>query len=169
MPSPTRAKKKSAPRAKMPASRTFKVIAGGKEPVRSALFNAAHWQVPESRKTLNFKPSAAEQFAIIDKLNRIIESLSLAAAADVLGIDKSQLDRCRKGKEAISSEVKRRIVDVEYVCDRALSVMRPDEVGPWLLEPEPLLGGSIPLNVLTLRGPGPVIVALDGIAAGVFA
>lgn len=59
MPSPTRAKKKSAPRAKMPASRTFKVIAGGKEPVRSGLFNAARWQVPESRKTLDFKPSAA--------------------------------------------------------------------------------------------------------------
>ena len=103
------------------------------------------------------------------KLQRIIDSLSLAAAADVLGIDRSQLDRCRKGKEAISAELNRRITDVEYILDRALHVMHPDEVGPWLTEAEPLLGGSIPLNVLTLKGTGPVVAALDGVAAGAFA
>jgi uncharacterized protein (DUF2384 family) len=102
-------------------------------------------------------------------LQRIIDSLSLSAAADVLGVDRSQLDRARKGKESISAELDRRIADVEYVLDRALRVMHPDEVGPWLTEPEPLLGGSIPLNVLTLKGTGPVVSALDAIAQGAFA
>jgi uncharacterized protein (DUF2384 family) len=126
------------------------------------------WQVRVGR-AVELKANAVEYFAIMAKLRRIIESLSLSAAADVLGVDRSQLDRCRKGKEAMSAELTRRIADVEYVLDRALRVMPPDEVGPWLTEPEPLLGGSIPLNVLTLKGAGPVVTALDGIAAGAFA
>lgn len=131
-------------------------------------FRAARWQVRPDR-VIQLKPSAPERFEVMVKLQRIIDSLSLAAAADVLGIDRSQLDRCRKGKEAISAELNRRITDVEYILDRALHVMHPDEVGPWLTEAEPLLGGSIPLNVLTLKGTGPVVAALDGVAAGAFA
>ena len=141
------------PRAKAPTSGTFR---------------APRWQVPPER-VIQLKSSAPEHFAIITKLQRIIDSLSLAAAADVLGVDRSQLNRCRGGKEGVSAELNRRIADVEYILDRALHVMHPDEVGPWLTEPEPLLGGSIPLNVLTLKGTGPVVTALDGVAAGSFA
>ncbi|MBV8370157.1 MAG: hypothetical protein JO036_14715 [Candidatus Eremiobacteraeota bacterium] len=132
------------------------------------MFRASRWQVRPDR-VIQLKSNASTKFAVVTKLQRIIDSLSLAAAADVLGVDRSQLDRCRKGKEAISAELSRRITDVEYVLDRALHVMHTDEVGPWLTEPEPLLGGSIPLNVLTLKGTGPVIAALDGVAAGAFA
>lgn len=126
------------------------------------------WQV-RSDRIIQLKPAAAYHFTILTKLQRIVDSLSLAAAADILGVDRSQLDRCRKGKEAIGAELDRRIADVEYVLDRALRVMHPDEVGPWLTEPEPLLGGSIPINVLVLKGTGPVVAALDGVAAGTFA
>ncbi len=143
-----------------------------KEPHENAsgagTFRAPRWQVRPDR-VIQLKPNAPANFAVMTKLQRIIDSLSLAAAADVLGVDKSQLDRCRKGKEAIGAELNRRITDVEYVLDRALHVMHPDEVGPWLTEAEPLLGGSIPLNVLTLKGTGPVVAALDGVAAGAFA
>jgi uncharacterized protein (DUF2384 family) len=135
---------------------------------RASAFVVSRWQVPLSR-AVRVKASAAEHFAAQSKLNRIIESLSLSAAADVLGVDRSQLDRCRKGKEAIGAELQRRITEVEYVLDRALHVLQADEVGPWLTAAEPLLGGSTPLNVLTLRGAGPVVAALDGIAAGTFA
>ena len=128
----------------------------------------SRWQVPPDR-VIQLKADAPAKFTVVTKLQRIIDSLSLAAAADILGVDRSQLDRCRKGKEAIGAELSRRITDVEYVLDRALHVMHTDEVGPWLTEPEPLLGGSIPLNVLTLKGTGPVIAALDGVAAGAFA
>jgi uncharacterized protein (DUF2384 family) len=127
----------------------------------------ARW-VPAER-VIHLKATAPENFEIRTKLQRIIDSLSLSAAADVLGVDRSQLDRARKGKESISAELDRRIADVEYVLDRALRVMHPDEVGPWLTEPEPLLSGSIPLNVLTLKGTGPVVSALDAIAQGAFA
>ncbi len=105
----------------------------------------------------------------VTKLQRIIDILALAATADVLEVDRSQLDRYRKREEAIGTELNRRIADVDYVLDRAFQIMHPDEVGPWLTEPEPLLGGSIPLNVLTLNGTEAVIAVLDGIAAGAFA
>ncbi|MDP9017928.1 MAG: MbcA/ParS/Xre antitoxin family protein [Candidatus Eremiobacteraeota bacterium] len=55
------------------------------------------------------------------------------------------------------------------MIDRALQVMNGDEIGPWLNEPEPLLGNSVPMNVLTIAGPSRVIRALDGIGAGAFA
>jgi|GEM_PF-2899455 len=129
---------------------------------------SARWQVPTQR-VIRLKATAPQNFEIRTKLQRIIDSLSLSAAADVLGVDRSQLDRARKGKEAISAELDRRIADVEYILDRALRVMHPDEVGPWLTEPEPLLHGSIPLNVLTLKGTGPIVSALDALAQGAFA
>lgn len=118
---------------------------------------------------IQLKPSAPAHFGVIVKLRRVVDSLSLTAAANVLGVDRSQLNRCLKGKEAIGVELSRRIIDVEYVLDRALHVLHSDEVGPWLTEPEPLLGGSIPINVLTIKGTGPVVSALDGVAAGAFA
>lgn len=77
--------------------------------------------------------------------------------------------RCLKGKERISPAIAERIVDLEYVLDRALRIFYPDEVGPWLSHPEPLLGDAIPLNVLALRGPAQIIAALTRIDAGAFA
>jgi hypothetical protein len=45
---------------------------------------------------------------------------------------------------AISPVIAQRIVDLEYLLDRALRIFYPDEVGPWLTQPEPYLGGAIP-------------------------
>ena len=69
----------------------------------------------------------------------------------------------------MSAAIVQRVVDLEYVVDRALRVFYPDEVGVWLSQPEPLLGDAIPLNVLVLRGTSPVIAALSRIAAGAVA
>ncbi|MGH7707131.1 MAG: antitoxin Xre/MbcA/ParS toxin-binding domain-containing protein, partial [Vulcanimicrobiaceae bacterium] len=100
---------------------------------------------------------------------RLISVLGLNAAADVLGIDPSQLSRAGASTASISPVLESRIIDVDYVINRALAVMWPDEVGPWLTSPEPLLGGSIPLNVLALSGAARVVQALDARAAGAFA
>ena len=126
------------------------------------------WSV-RSNRVIELKQNAPEVFTVLPKLERIVESIGLSAAADVLGIDKAQLSRCLKNDEAISTEFTRRITDLEYVLDRALQVMNPDEIGPWLAAPESLLGNSVPMSVLISSGPTRVIRALDGIAAGVFA
>jgi uncharacterized protein (DUF2384 family) len=77
--------------------------------------------------------------------------------------------RCFKREEKSSAPIAQRIIDLEYVVDCALSIFHPDEVGPWLSQPEPLLGGAIPLNVLDLRGSAPVVAALSRIGAGILA
>lgn len=102
-------------------------------------------------------------------LEMLIASLGHNQTAHLLGVDKSQLSRCVKRKEAISADLARRIINLQFIIVSALQVMHPDEVGPWLRSPEPLLGGSIPLNVLALSGPARVIEAIDGIRAGAFA
>ena len=128
----------------------------------------ATWTVRADR-VIELKRNADESFPVEPKLERVVSALGLSAAADILDVDKSQLNRCIKGQERVSPVLARRISDVEYVIDRALHVMNPEDVGPWLASPEPLLGNSIPINVLTISGPARVIGAIDAIAAGAFA
>ena len=144
----------------MPAARNPKALR------RRAI--PADWNV-RSDRVIELKPNASEAFAVEPKLERVVNALGLSASADILDVDKSQLNRCLKGQERVSPALARRISDVEYVIDRALHVMNPEDVGPWLASPEPLLGNSVPMNVLTLSGPARVIGAIDAIAAGAFA
>lgn len=116
---------------------------------------------------IRVKPGAAQSFTIEPKLQRLIGALGSNGAADLLGIDRSQLSRFARGKERISQELARRISDVEYVLERALQTMNEDVVGSWLTSPEPLLGERVPLNVLAREGPTPVVNALEALYAGV--
>ncbi len=118
-------------------------------------------------EVIRLKPRAANAFTTEPKLERLIEALGSNGAADVLGIDRSQLSRCARGKEGISQELARRISDVEYVLERAVQTMNAEAIGPWLTAPEPLLGDRVPLNVLAKEGPTPVVNALEAIYAGV--
>ncbi len=102
-------------------------------------------------------------------LERIVEILGLNQTARILDVDRSQLSRCVKGAEGISPTLALRVTNLQYVLTRALQTMHADEVGPWLTEGEPLLGGSIPLNVLAIDGPAAVIAALDALVSGAFA
>ena len=115
------------------------------------------------------KSDAPRAFDTGEKLSRLVKSFGQNVTAELLALDAAQMRRCIKGQERISPVIAQRIVDLEYVLDRALRLFYPDEVGPWLTQPEPLLGGAIPLNVLVLRGAAPVVAALTRIAAGAFA
>ena len=114
-------------------------------------------------------PGSAVELRVDPKLQGIIKALGVRAAAEILDIDKAQLSRCARGAEPISTELARRISDIEYVFRCAARVVHEDEIGPWLTSPEPLLGDATPLSTLVLRGTGPVIGALEGIFAGVLA
>ena len=119
--------------------------------------------------TVQVKGDAPAAFDVTQKLDRLVHALGVNVTADLLALDRAQLRRCLKGQESLSAPVAQRVLDLEYVLDRALRIFYPDELGPWLTAPEPLLGGAIPLNVLVLRGSAPVIQALNRIAAGAFA
>jgi hypothetical protein len=112
------------------------------------------------------KPDAAQTFDVNEKFGRLVAAFGQNATSQLLTWDAAQMRRCLKREEKIDAPFALRIIDLEYVVDRALSIFYPDEVGPWLSQPEPLLGGAIPLNVLALRGSAPVIAALSRVGAG---
>jgi uncharacterized protein (DUF2384 family) len=102
-------------------------------------------------------------------LRRVVEALGTNAAARLLDADRAQVSRWMAGKEPIGSEMGRRIVDLHDVLVRILRVYNRETAAMWLVGSEPLLGGSRPIDVLSMEGAAPVIRAIDGIAQGAYA
>lgn len=120
-------------------------------------------------KTVVFKPAAQALADVSPLLGRVVEALGTNAAARLLGADRAQVSRCTSGKEAIGSEMGRRIVDLHDVLTRILRVYNSEVAAMWLVGSEPLLGGARPIDVLVMEGAAPVVRAIDGIAAGAYA
>lgn len=74
-----------------------------------------------------------------------------------------------KGGAKISSEMSHRVLDVHAVLVRALQVFAPEVAMQWLVGHEPFLNDARPIDVLSVRGAGPLMEALDSIAAGAYA
>jgi uncharacterized protein (DUF2384 family) len=87
----------------------------------------------------------------------------------MLGIDPAQVSRWLKREAPISNVMATRIFAAHTLIARAHQVFTPPNVAPWLFGHEPLLGGARPIDVLVLRGLGPVLAALDGVEDGVYA
>ncbi len=102
-------------------------------------------------------------------LARIVEALGNNTAARLLGADRAQVSRWGAGREPISGEMGRRIVDLHDILTRILRVYHREAAAMWLVGSEPLLGGARPIDVLVLEGAAPVIRAIDGIAEGAHA
>ena len=102
-------------------------------------------------------------------LARIVEAMGTNASARLLAADRAQVSRWSSGKEAISAEMSRRIVDFHDVLTRILRVYSRGAASLWLVGPEPWLGGGRPIDVLVTDGAAPVILAIDRIAQGAYA
>jgi uncharacterized protein (DUF2384 family) len=126
-----------------------------------------NWQ--PAAKNVAFRPSAEELVDVAPLLARVVTALGTNAAARLLGADKAQVSRWTSGKEAVSGEMGRRIVDLHDVLTRILRVYPIAAAAMWLVGSEPLLGGARPIDVLAMEGAAPVIRAIDGISQGVFA
>jgi len=120
-------------------------------------------------RTVVLRPSAVQLADVSPLLARLVEELGTNVAARLLGADRAQVSRWTSGKEAIGSEMGRRIVDLHDVLTRILRVYNLDAAAMWLVGSEPLLGGARPIDVLAMEGAGPVVRAIDGIAEGVHA
>lgn len=121
-------------------------------------------------KSLKIRPQAAHRLGSAHPaLTRLVDTLGNNVAGEILGVDRAQVSRWRHRREPISHEMWRRIIDTDYVLTRLLRVFYPDDAVQWLVTAEPLLNGARAVDVLALRGPAPVIRALDGIVQGVFA
>src|SRR5260370_37278157 len=102
-------------------------------------------------------------------LARIVDALGNNTAARLLGADRAQVSRRGAGREPISGEMGRRIVDLHDILTRILRVYHREAAAMWLIGSEPLLGGARPIDVLVLEGAASVIRAIDGIAEGAYA
>ncbi|MGH9480763.1 MAG: hypothetical protein ACRD1L_01615 [Terriglobales bacterium] len=112
----------------------------------------------------------AGRMARVEPLLRdLIEALGSNGTARLLDADRGQVSRWNSGAETISAGMARRIVDLHDVLSRILRLYQPRVAAAWLVGSEPLLRGARPIDILALEGVAPVIEAIDGIAAGVFA
>lgn len=115
------------------------------------------------------REEAAETFAPHHELERLVQAVGQAGAARLLGVGLPHVNKILSGKERTSSDLLRRILSVNYVLGFALQWFYPDEIVGWLLAPEPLLGGRNPMGVLIQEGPQPIVEAIEGRMAGVYA
>jgi uncharacterized protein (DUF2384 family) len=134
---------------------------------RPARRPASLWKPSGSRIIL--LPAADALTDIRPLLARIVEALGTNAAARLLSADRAQVSRWSAGKETISAEMGRRIVDLHDVLTRILRVYSRGAASLWLAGSEPLLGGARPIDVLVTEGASAVIRAIDGIAQGAYA
>jgi uncharacterized protein (DUF2384 family) len=112
------------------------------------------------------KASADDLTDIKPLLNRVVAALGTNASARLLDADRGQVSRWISGKEAIGSEMARRVIDLHDVLTRVLRVYGREAAALWLVGSEPLLGGARPIDVLGIEGAAPVIRAIDGISQG---
>lgn len=109
-----------------------------------------------------------ETFAPRERVERIVSFLGNNLSAELLGVSGSQPARWRTGKERVSGENLRRVVDLDYVVTRLLMTWEPTVARSWLDGDNPHLGGR-PIDVIRLRGPAAIIPALDAEDAGAYA
>jgi uncharacterized protein (DUF2384 family) len=110
----------------------------------------------------------ARVVSVDEKLESLIALLGNNRVADLLGVSKSQPSRWRSGEEGMSPESARRVTDLEYVLSRLGQVYPASVAETWLTSQNAHLGAR-PADVLTLRGAGPVIAAVDAEEEGAFA
>jgi len=127
---------------------------------------------PAVLERMTVKPKAPGAVGnVSDLLVRLVRAYGSNAVAEMLGIDKAMITRWTRttNPQPISSLMAARIIDVHDVINRALQVFQPQVAADWLAGSEPLLDGARPIDVLKNRGAIPVIQALEGRKAGVYA
>jgi hypothetical protein len=122
-------------------------------------------------RSLEFEPPAhpealADVKGLLDRLERAFGDEPLAR---LLNVEAGVVSDCMAGNQQMSDEVKRRVINLHDVLNRAFQVFAPDTAVRWLLGSEPFLGGSRPIDFLAVHGAGAVIEALDCTDAGGYA
>ena len=121
-----------------------------------------------ARKNTGKSGRVAEIVATEEKLDRLVEAVGNNRVAQMLMVSRSQPSRWRTGEEGIGAENARRVVDLEYVMSR-LAQLYPEAVADtWLTSFNAHLGAR-PVDILRLRGAGPVVAAIDAEAEGAYA
>lgn len=81
--------------------------------------------------------------------------------ARMLGVSPSQTSRWASGAERPGTQAAPALIDLEHVLARVRLIWTEPAATIWLTSPNAHLAGASPLQVLTTRGVGPVLDALD--------
>lgn len=115
-------------------------------------------------------PAHPEALMDVDQLlERIVIAFGVRPTGKLLGVDGSTVSNWRSDHRQMSPEMRRRVVDLHDVLNRALLVFPAEMAVLWLFGNEPFLDGKRPIDVLTIRGAAPVIDALRNAEAGAYA
>lgn len=114
------------------------------------------------------EPATATAAAVDERLRRLIDQLGNNGLAGLLDVNPSQPSRWRSGEERLGAESRRRLLDLDYVIGRLLEILPPRQAEIWLTSFNSHLGAR-PVDVLHLRGAGPVIQAIDAEDQGAYA
>lgn len=95
-----------------------------------------------------------------ERLDYLATTFGSNRVAELLGVSKSQPSRWRSGRERMSPENRRRLLDLDYVMSRLLVFMYPGQAEIWLTSFNPLLGGR-PIDALEMKGVGAILAAID--------
>ena len=104
----------------------------------------------------------------VERLERLVGSLGNNRVAELISVSSSQPSRWRSGREQMGPVSRRRLIDLDYVWGRLLQLYPQKQAEIWLRSPNSHLGAR-PIDVLRVRGAGPVIDALDAEEEGAFA
>ena len=122
-----------------------------------------------ARKTRSVRPAAGPTVvSIVDRLDRLVGGLGNNQVAELLDVSRSQPSRWRRTQEGMGPENQRRVLDLDYVMSRLLQLYPLDQAHVWLRSQNAHLGAR-PVDVLRVRGVGPVIEAIDAEAEGAYA
>jgi len=120
------------------------------------------------RKRAVVYPTAEDPgLKLAERLEGLRYSLGNNQVAEMLGVSKSQPSRWSSGKDKITPENQRRLIDLDYVMTRLLRVCTPQMAAIWLASYNPHLRG-VPAHVLQLEGARAVIEAIDLHEAGAY-
>ena len=99
-------------------------------------------------------------------LERLVAAYGTNAVGRMLGTSGSMVTRWNQRAQPISGPMKKRIIDIHDVLNRALQVYPSPYAERWLVGHSPRLGGARPIDVLATRGVADVIAALESIDQG---
>lgn len=109
-----------------------------------------------------------EAFGGRERAERVVAVLGNNLTAEILGVSKSQPSLWRHGKVRVSEEVAAALLDLDYVVSRLRMTIHPDAIMDWLHGQNPFVNGR-PIDVMILRGPKAIDIAIDAEIAGAYA
>src|SRR5438309_10519724 len=90
-----------------------------------------------SARVVVLRPAADELADARPLLERVIQALGSNAAARLLDADRGQVSRWSSGREPMSAEMSRRVVDLHDVLTRILRIYGREAAALWLTGSEP--------------------------------